>query len=972
MLNRFRLVGFMAIIFAAAVGLSHVPALANPLPPVVQPPAPLRPARAAPAGAPTRQPGLSGSGRLSSHLATVVQARAALIASGGLNAIPAAAPISVVATPRDGVSLDQLAQIAIQLGGTLTRTYEHSIRVELSATAILTLSKRPEVSVIEEPTLPAPAPSPNIGTGSVLSQGVAAIGADVWQQNNWNGAGMNIAVFDTDFPGYPDIQDNYAGTGEYACVKGSKFFPPDTSINGGSRNTRGSQAVQVICDMAPYASIYVVRISSVEDMKAAVDYLVNLLQINGRRLNIIASMISASRPQGPGDTTAPALIDPISPKLDGTNLAIAYAQNNNILWLNVAGDYRQAHWGGLDRLGSITVPTLEPFTANPADTANSFIWSAAGGPIAVTLRWTATGGWIPGATQLNDFDLRVNCQNNGGPVHTALSNNSQEGGYPYPREYLIFPDPNDATPPTVDQFCQVEITRITNAPGTPVPYLDLFVLTPLSPNNGLQFKTPTSSVPSEENAFSVGSFCFNLASPTDTTAWQPDNTSSYGPINNTGGVGVPAPGNLPVKPDLLGPSNVSTSYAAAINNLCPSGFAWSAAATAHVAGEAALRWGSNSTDTSAIISAYLVAPANRVPPKGGLLVGEGNGYAHMAPPAANNSTRTITPTFTATVPPSITPTPTSSLTPSTTPTLSPGPVDGYGVYNRVTNNFYLLNNNVSGPPDITIHVGDANSYPVAGDWDGDGYDTVGIYNQGTGVFSLYDSNAQGAPVTRFFVLGNPGDLPMSGLWVSALQNDDLHRLHDGAGVFRPSNGLIYLASAWVWDPLNPLIFADYVIVLGNPGDKGLAGKWNGGMLDTAGVYRPSDARFYITNQSCTGIPNPGNVCIQYGDADVIFGAPYNFPVKGDWTGRRQDGIGLFQQSNGVTYLKDYVSPGSSVGFADHALVFGNPGSIPVSGHWKPVGPLPPPLNPIVDGPTRTPTRTPTATATPSGGGGNLD
>ncbi len=307
-------------------------------------------------------------------------------------------------------------------------------------------------------------------------------------------------------------------------------------------------------------------------------------------------------------------------------------------------------------------------------------------------------------------------------------------------------------------------------------------------------------------------------------------------------------------------------------------------------------------------------------------------YATSTPFGAATATRTNTPT----------PSKTSTATATRTATVTPRAPDTIGFYNRNNSTFYLRNSNTPGTADIIVTVGDVNSYPVVGDWDGDGFDTVGIYNQQLGFFTLYDSNVQGASFTRQFIFGNPNDIPLSGRWVYAIQNDGVGRYHDGVGVFRPSNGLIYLASAW--PGVNQNIYADYTIVLGNPGWLGLAGKWNGGALDTAAVYEPDYAHFWMTNQSCNGTP-PGNnvLCLQFSDNDTFYGIVLDRPFKGDWTGIGQDGIGIYRLSNGTFYLKNVFPIGSkTISQPDSSVVFGITGSnIPVSGHWKPLPPTAP-------------------------------
>lgn len=275
-----------------------------------------------------------------------------------------------------------------------------------------------------------------------------------------------------------------------------------------------------------------------------------------------------------------------------------------------------------------------------------------------------------------------------------------------------------------------------------------------------------------------------------------------------------------------------------------------------------------------------------------------------------------------------------------------GPKDTIGIYRPSNHTFYLSNSNTAPAANIVDTVGGSGVFPVAGDWDGNGFDSVGLYYQYTGVFNLFDSTLSNAPVAQQFVLGNPGDKPISGRWVTALQNDPVGlagKYHDGVGVFRPSNGLIYLISAWPQPP-NFAVYADYTIVLGNPGDVGMAGKWGGGSLDTAAVYRPSLSRFYMTSLSCNGIaPGPNVFCLQFSTHDVYFGSRNtDTPIKGDWIGSGMDGIAVYHNSTGVfTFLNSFPAGSNYYASADSSAVFGSPGDIPLSGHWQQPGGSPP-------------------------------
>ncbi len=251
------------------------------------------------------------------------------------------------------------------------------------------------------------------------------------------------------------------------------------------------------------------------------------------------------------------------------------------------------------------------------------------------------------------------------------------------------------------------------------------------------------------------------------------------------------------------------------------------------------------------------------------------------------------------------------------------PQDTIGIFRPSTNSFYLKLHNATGFADITVpfNVG-TRPYPVVGDWTGTGADTIGLFDQSNGLFSLRNSNTPGTPDEQL-VLGDPNDMPLAGRWTAGAANA-------GVGVFRPSNGLIYLKNALTTG------FADDTMVLGIPGDVGLAGDWSDNGYDSPGVYRPSNITFYLSNQVCN--------CAVFGDYAFQYGNPGDAPVVGDWIAQGYDGVGLFRQNNGYTYLRNSLT----TGYADTTFVYGSPGDIPVAGHWQlTYPPAPNPVNVLV-------------------------
>jgi hypothetical protein len=275
---------------------------------------------------------------------------------------------------------------------------------------------------------------------------------------------------------------------------------------------------------------------------------------------------------------------------------------------------------------------------------------------------------------------------------------------------------------------------------------------------------------------------------------------------------------------------------------------------------------------------------------------------------SGSATATNTPTNTATATSTATSTPTNTPTNTATSTPVPPPPDTIGVYKSGV--FYLRSANSSGEADLTaIFGGDPSDLPVAGDWNGDTVDTIGIYRSATGFFFLADS-ANNPAVNYTVLFGNPGDTPFAGKWTASMNSD-------GVGVYRNSNGILYERSSLTSG------FSNYFAVFGNPGDKGGAGDWNGDGLDSIGVYRSSNAMWYLTNDSQ---PNG----ITFSQINYIWDIGANLPVVGDWDGNFTSTGGLYNPTTGLFSLNNInASPGTLNTFA-----FGPTGGIPIAGKWN--------------------------------------
>jgi hypothetical protein len=182
-------------------------------------------------------------------------------------------------------------------------------------------------------------------------------------------------------------------------------------------------------------------------------------------------------------------------------------------------------------------------------------------------------------------------------------------------------------------------------------------------------------------------------------------------------------------------------------------------------------------------------------------------------------------------------------------------------------------------------------------------DTTGVFRPSNGALYLKNSNTTGfADVTINY--GLPGDKPVTGDW-------------DGngtatIGVYR--NGVFYLRNS------NTIGYADIVFAFGSPGDQPIAGDWNGDGMDTIGVYRSSIGTFFLRNSNSVGAP----------ELSFALGNAGDVGIAGDWNGNGIDTTGVFRPSNGALYLKNT----NATGFADIQINYGLPGDKPVTGDWN--------------------------------------
>ena len=95
-------------------------------------------------------------------------------------------------------------------------------------------------------------------------------------------------------------------------------------------------------------------------------------------------------------------------------------------------------------------------------------------------------------------------------------------------------------------------------------------------------------------------------------------------------------------------------------------------------------------------------------------------------------------------------------------------IDKPGLYRRSDGFVYLRNSLTQGVADIKFFFGNPGDLPLAGDFDGNGKDSVSLYRPSTQRFYIINrlgSNNGGlGPADYSYTFGNPGDVPLAGDW----------------------------------------------------------------------------------------------------------------------------------------------------------------------------------------------------------------
>ncbi|MDW8111180.1 MAG: S8 family serine peptidase [Candidatus Bipolaricaulota bacterium] len=250
--------------------------------------------------------------------------------------------------------VSKLAERIGALGGRVESVYEQRVQALVPLRALRELATLETVEWVRTPLVPV------FEQGSTVSEGVRVMGVEGWHSENLKGQGVKIAIIDGGFRGYRAKLGTELPPAERVIVRS---FTSDEDIE--ANQPHGTAVAEVVYDVAPEATFYLVNFDTDVALGRAVDYLISEgVQVINTSFNFLTGC--------PWEGTG--IIEPIVRK----------ARAAGIFWAVSVGNHATEHWEG-----TFTDPDNNGFH-NFADKDETLSFEAdpnETGPIRATLSW---------------------------------------------------------------------------------------------------------------------------------------------------------------------------------------------------------------------------------------------------------------------------------------------------------------------------------------------------------------------------------------------------------------------------------------------------------------------------------------------------------------------------------------------------------------------------------------------------------
>ncbi len=521
----------------------------------------------------------------------------------------------------NGYTGEAIGQIVTDAGGEVNRVYDESLEAYVSVSALLAVGNHEGVLFIRDIIRAvSTGPTAPIGTnvdGNTWTEAFNLLSIEEWNDAGVTGNGVAIGVIDTGFEG----ANSGSRGGNLACLANNSI----QSAPGGSSalfdgnapsvtRNHGTQAIELICDIAPQADVYMYRADDIMSLENAI----NAATIGGMDVILITLDLGVHTSAGGGEGTTSNDIYTL----------LETAKNAGIVPIVAAGNSNQ-------RVLNLHIPVADDgktFTVNLGVTEDdkiNFSWNDfAGNNIArvdatLTYNSTPTNGFSTNPL-LNPFTLTAGGEDDNASLSVTV--NHLAGA---------------------DVYLQIQISpRVSdiengNGPGA-IAIADndvKFDFTSLLVNGGdasandLTDTTGSLGRPADsDDVLSVGASC--VATNAGPERWE---FSSTGPRFNADGTPQDVTGDGVITQAEAKPSLMSYAFVTTFDNfpapevgpsgpiianpdgslVCSDGFGGTSAAAAHVAGMTALLMSNDSNssfdamnDANATTSATFTAVRN--------------------------------------------------------------------------------------------------------------------------------------------------------------------------------------------------------------------------------------------------------------------------------------------------------------------------------------------------------------------------
>lgn len=204
------------------------------------------------------------------------------------------------------------------LGGRVEAVYSNLVQALVPIKSVNALAAMSSVSWVRTPLVPV------WEQGSTISEGVRVLGANLWHDAGIKGQGVKVAIIDGGFKGYQRLLGSELPPEDRVIVRS---FTRDEDIEANERH--GTAVAEIVYDLAPEATFYLVNFDTDVQLGRAVDFLIS------EGVHVINTSFNFLGTGCPWEGTG--LIEPI----------VKRARDAGIFWAVSVGNHGTEHWQGV-------------------------------------------------------------------------------------------------------------------------------------------------------------------------------------------------------------------------------------------------------------------------------------------------------------------------------------------------------------------------------------------------------------------------------------------------------------------------------------------------------------------------------------------------------------------------------------------------------------------------------------------------